>query len=119
MWWVVDTIQFHEQSWASQARGKKFQPLVQFSHLPPNPTSPPPSTTRPPPPFSSPEFLFFSLLPSFLFSLSCVVMEWYCDGGDEIPKVPSYKISRGLNEDPRAAKSPKVYTTLTPDLESS
>ena len=35
-----DTIQFHEQSWASQARGKKFQPLVQFSHLPPHPHSP-------------------------------------------------------------------------------
>ena len=34
-----DTIQFHEQSWASQARGKKFQPLVQFSHLPPHPHS--------------------------------------------------------------------------------
>ena len=37
---MYNTIQFHEQSWASQARGKKFHPLVQFSHLPPHPHSP-------------------------------------------------------------------------------
>ena len=92
---MYNTIQFHEQSWASQARGKKFHPLVQFSHLLP-----------PQLPFlliSSPTavdtFLLLSLSPS------------HCPNGivlrEEIPKVQSYKIIRGLDNAPRAGKSPQ------------
>ena len=104
---ACDTIQFHEQSWASQARGKKFHPLVQFSHLLP-----------PQLPFlliSSPTavdtFLLLSLSPS------------HCPNGivlrEEIPKVQSYKIIRGLDNAPRAGKSPQSSHCTTVIFHSS